>query len=155
MEFRRRGTRSFASTEAEFTIRRPTGPSVKRKGLRVSAPGCEYEIRMQGDELWLLDGDREVGYAKGSQNSWQVILEERALELDQPKLGVAHTYVKEHGQAIGQFAGAGFPLRAFRSDGELRTTEEQTAFLALIVLTGWRESDRGMLAASSSGDGGG
>ena len=155
MEFRRRGTRSFTSTDGEFSIRRPTGTSVKRKGLRVSALGRDYEIRMQGDELWLLDGDREVGYAKGMQNSWEVILDERSLELDQPKIGVSHTYVREGGNAIGQFAGAGFPLRSFRSDGELGTTDEQTAFLALVVLTAWRESDRGMLAASTSGSGGG
>jgi hypothetical protein len=155
MEFRRRGTRSFTSTEGDFSIRRPTGPSVGRKGMRVIAPGREYEIRMQGDALWLLDGDREVGYAKGMQNAWDVILDQRALEIEQPKPGVAHSYVKEDGRAIGQFAGGGFPLRSFRSDGQLGTTEEQTAFLALVVLTGWRESDRAMLAAGSSGGGAG
>lgn len=155
MEFRRRGTRSFTSTEGEFSIRRPSGPSVKRRGLGISAPGRDYEIRMQGDELWLLDGDREVGYAKGKRNAWKVIFDERDLALDQPKPGVAHSYVKEAGQALGQFAGGGFPLRSFHSDGDLGTTDEQTAFLALIVLTGWRESDREILAEGSPvlGDG--
>lgn len=155
MEFRRRGTRSFTSTEGDFSIRRPTGPSVKRKGLRVSAPGRNYEIRLQGSELWLLDGDREVGYAEGMQNAWKVIFDERVLELEQPQLGVPHTLVKEDDAAIGQFAGSGFPLRTFASEGELKTTEEQTAFLAAVVLTGWRESDRGMLAASTTSGGGG
>jgi hypothetical protein len=155
MEFRRRGTRSFASTEGDFSIRRPSGPAVKRKGLRISAPGRDYEILMQGVEVWLLDGDREVAYANGMQNIWKVIFDERALELDQPKLGVPHTYVNEDGHAIGQFAGGGFPLRSFSSEGDLGTTDEQTAFLAAIVLTGWRESDRGMLAASTTSSGGG
>lgn len=105
---------------------------------------------MDGDEIWLIEGDREVGYAKGSQDQWRVIFDERILDLEQPKPAVAHTYVKEDGESIGQFAGTRFPIRSFRSEGELRTTDEETTFLAAIVLTGWRESDRGLLADSFS-----
>lgn len=155
MEFRRRGTRSFASTEGDFSIRRPSGPAVKRSGLRVSAPGRDYEIRLQGTEIWLLDGEREVGYAKGMQNVWEVIFDDRSLSLDQPRIGVPHTLVKDGDREIAQFGGSGFPLRSFRSEGELGLSDEQTTFLAAVVITGWRESDRGLFAAGSSGAGAG
>ncbi|MGK2878946.1 MAG: hypothetical protein ACSLFF_10310 [Solirubrobacterales bacterium] len=153
MEFLRRGKRSFSSTEGEFKIRRPSGPVLKRDGLKLSAPGRDYEILLDGTQIWLVDGEREVGYARGSQNTWEVIIGDRSLALDQPKPGVPHTFVGENERQIGQFAGKGFPMRSFRSEGDLESTDEQTAFLAAVVLTGWRESDRGMLAAGSSGSG--
>ncbi|MBJ7353523.1 MAG: hypothetical protein JHC98_01745 [Thermoleophilaceae bacterium] len=151
MEFRRRGIRTFVSDDGGFSVRRPSGPSVNRNGLWLKAPGHNYEIRMRSRELWLLDGEREVGYADGMQSGWTVLFDERALELVQPKTGVPHTLVHEAGAAIGQFAGTGFPMRSFRGEGELGTTAEQTAFLAMIVLTGWRESDRAMLVATGGG----
>jgi hypothetical protein len=151
MEFRRRGLRKFISQQGDFTIRRATGPAVSRKGLWVSAPDHDYDVLVEGQEIWLLDGEREVAYAKGFQNSWDLILGERTLKVDQPKIGVSHSFIREDNRQIGQFVGSGFPLRALRSEGELGISEEHLTFLAAVVLTGWRESDRGLFYAGSSG----
>lgn len=153
MKFRRRSPRVFASDDGGFRIKRPSGRGTDREGLSVESAGCDYEIRLDGEQIWLVDGEREVGYAKGAQEHWTVIVGDTVVDVDQPQPGVNHSYVKIGGRRVGQFAGSGFPLRSFASEGEIELNDEHTAFLAAIVALGWRESDRGLFGSTPDVEG--
>lgn len=148
MKFRRRSPRTFASDDGGYRIKRPSGRGTDRAGLSVESAGCDYEVRLEGEQVWLVDGDREVGYAKGAQEHWTVIVGGTVVDVDQPQPGVNHSYVRIGGRRVGQFAGNGFPLRSFASEGEIELNDEHTAFLAAIVALGWRESDRGLFGSN-------
>jgi hypothetical protein len=152
IDFRRRGplTKTFRN-DAGFRLKRPSGPSVGRDDLDFALTGHEYEIRTEKDQVWLLEGERTVGFAKGAAHWWHVLLDDVEYKIEQPKMGNNHSLLSKGETQIGEFGGIGFPLRALEFRGELDIPEDQQAFVALIVLMGWREADRSLLGASATG----
>lgn len=145
MEFRRRGRSRFRA--GEFTIKRPSGRALGRDRLAVGRVGHDYEFRFDQDRLWLLDGEREVGFAQGSDLKWHILFGELSLTLEQAKAGVCHSAATDAGGAIvAQVRGSGFPLKLVETHGADELSEEQLVFLVAIALLGWRESDRAMIS---------
>lgn len=158
MKFSRRGARSFVSEDRQFKIVRPSGARVTRDGLALKARGHDFNVRQDDQQVWLLDGDREVGYADGSAGEWRLLFGAREFGLDQPKSGAPHTALMDGDERVGEISGRGFPLRAMVLEVRADLSPEQEAFVAMIVLLGWRESDRemfGQMSAPASGGEGG
>lgn len=137
------------SGEGPFKIKRPSGPKVTRDGLRLSHPEHDYDVRVDGREVWLMDGDRTVGYAQGASTEWHLLFGEEAFELDQPKAGSNNTALMRGELRVGEIEGHGLPLRRLSTTIRAELTYEQKAFVAMIALLGWREADRSLLGSSS------
>ncbi len=143
MEFRRKGRGRFVS--GNFTIVRPSGRKLSREKLDLSAPGHDYNVRTDGDKVWLLDGEREVGFAEGFGGSFDVLVGARNLVLEQPRPGVNHSVFREGGAITAQSRASGFPLKLVELIGADDLEQEARAFLVALSLLGWRESDRQMI----------
>lgn len=152
MEFVRKGRGKFHG--GGFTIVRPSGRSMSREKLDLIREGCDYNFRLEGDQVWLLDGDREVGYATGRAVRWELDLGERGLTLDQRKYGQNHSAVIEAGEIVSEVGGGGFPLKVIEINRAAGMSDEQQAFVVAIAVLGWRESDRSMMSASAKTDDG-
>lgn len=152
MEFRRRNPAGRTFTGGGFKITRPTGPKVTRNGLSISHSDHEYDVRCQGDEIWLIDDEREVGYAKGGVGSWQLIFGEQHLELVQPKPGNNNSELMWDVSRVGEIEGSGFPVRSIGVVVRIDLSEEQQAFLAMVALLGWRESDRSLFGSMQTNE---
>lgn len=155
MKFSRRGARSFVSDDRQFKIVRPSGARVTRDGLALRASGHDFNVRQDGQQVWLLDGDREVGYADGFAGEWRLLFGTREFGLDQPKSGAPHTALMDGDTRVGEISGQGFPLRSVEMEIRADLTDEQRAFVAMIVLLGWREGDRAMFGQLETSHGGG
>lgn len=146
MKFSRRGPKSFVSEDKRFKIVRPSGTKISREALALSAKGHDYNVRTDGDQIWLLDDDREVGWAEGDASAWRLLFESTEFSLDQPKTGSPHTALMAGDERVGEISGRGFPLRSLELTIRAELSDEQTAFVAMIALLGWREGDREMFA---------
>jgi hypothetical protein len=151
LEFRRlnpgSGTFKCVSGEGAFKIKRPTGPKITREGLALNHPDHDYNVRLDGNQLWLLDDDRTVGFAVGDSSEWHLLLDDREYALEQPKIGNNNAALMSNGQRIGEIEGKGFPLRIVTLDIRGGLRDEQTAFVAMVTLLGWRESDRSLFSS--------
>ncbi len=155
MKFSRKGPKSFVSEDKQFKIVRPSGTKVNRDSLDFRSKEHDYNVRMDESQVWLLDGDREVGWADGSAGTWRLLFGTREFALDQPKAGSPHTALMDGGERVGEISGKGFPLRSIELTVRADLSDEQRAFVAMIVLLGWREGDREMFGQISTPDGGG
>lgn len=147
MEFVRKGRGKFHG--GGFTIVRPSGRSMSREKLDLISDGHDYNFRFEENKIWLLDGEREIGFASGLQTRWELTVGERGLSLDQRKLGMNHSAVIEAGEIVSEIGGGGFPLKVVEINRAAGLTEEQQAFVVAIAVLGWRESDRAMMSAST------
>lgn len=150
MEFVRKGRGKFHG--GGFTIVRPSGRSLDRDALDLIREGHDYNFRFDGDQIWLLDGEREVGYAAGRAVRWELNLGERGLTLDQRKYGQNHSAVIEAGEIVSEVGGGGFPLKVVEINRPAGMNDEQQAFVVAIAVLGWRESDRSMMGSAGRGD---
>jgi hypothetical protein len=152
VEFRRlnpgSGVFRCRSGEGPFKIKRPSGPKLTREGLGLSHPDHDYDVRTDGDEVWLMDGDRSVGYAQGDSTDWHLLLDDQAYGLEQPKAGSNNTALMREGVRVGEIEGHGLPLRRLNTAIRADLTYEQKAFVVMIALLGWRESDRSLLGST-------
>jgi hypothetical protein len=154
VEFRRLSPGSpfkCRSGEGDFRIKRPSGPKITREGLELTHPEHDYNVRTQGKEVWLLDGDREVGYAAGDSSEWDLLFGEDPYALEQPKIGNNATALMQGDERVGEIDGKGFPLRKVGLEIRASLSDEQKAFVAMIALLGWRESDRSLFSSVDSG----
>lgn len=151
MQFRRKGRGKFHS--GDFTIVRPSGRSLDRDRLELIRPGHDYNFRSDGDQVWLLDDEREVGYAKGSDLRWQLAVGGHALTVEQMKYGVNHSTIEEDGAIVAEVRGSGFPLKLVETNGDAGLSDEQLVFVVAIALVGWRESDRAMIGTTGRPEG--
>lgn len=151
MEFKRLNPAGRTFSGGGFKITRPSGPKISRDGLDFSAKGGDYDVRLEGDEIWLMDEDRLVGYASGNANDWHLLIDDRPYSVDQPKLGSTHSALMSGTERVAEISGSGFPLRAAELTTTLNLSDEQKAFVVMIVLLGWRESDRSLFS-STEGD---
>lgn len=134
---------------------RPSGISTARRGLEIDASGHEYEVRLRGIEIWMLDAEKLVGYASGDSISWHVLLGDDAYSIKQPKSGASFSkLLDQEGTAVGDFRGDGLPLRRVTLEDTVSLTAEQRAFLVMVALLGWREGDRQLLGNSGAWGGG-
>jgi hypothetical protein len=146
MEFVRKGRGKFH--RGDFTIVRPSGRSLSREPLALIHAGRDYNWRFDDDQLWLLDDEREVGYANGTAAHWDLLVADRALVLDQARIGTNHSTVSEGGELISEVGGGGFPLKVVELNRSAGLTEEEQAFVIAVALLGWREADRAMISSS-------
>ncbi len=148
MDFKRRGRSKFRS--GDFTIVRPSGRSLDRDRLELLHSGRDYDMRSDGDQIWLLEGEREVGYAVGAGALWNLVLGERPLTVEQVKPGLAHSTVRDDAAIVTEVRGSGFPLKLVETNGDGGLADDELAFVVAVALLGWRESDRAMIAAGSA-----
>lgn len=153
MEFVRKGRGKFHG--GGFTIVRPSGRSMSRETLELIHEGHDYNFRFDGNRIWLLDGEREIGFADGAQTRWELSIGERGLTLDQRKHGLNHSAVIEAGGIVSEVGGGGFPLKVVEINQAAGLTHEEQAFVVAVALLGWRESDRAMMGAGASVNSGG
>lgn len=146
MEFKRLNPAGRTFAGDAFKIRRPSGPKLSRAGLALLAKSCDYDVRSAGEEIWLMDGDRLVGYAVGSANEWHLVIDERPFEMNQPELGKNRSHLESNVGRVGGITGSGFPLRVAKLETSFSFTHEQMAFVVMIALLGWRESDRSLFS---------
>jgi hypothetical protein len=151
VEFKRLNPAGRTFSGGGFKISRPSGPKLTRDGLGLSASGRNYDVRREGEEIWLMDDERLVGYATGNSNDWHVLIDEKSYSVDQPKLGNNNSALMAGTERVAEITGSGFPLRAVQLDTIRAFTDEQKAFVVMIVLLGWRESDRSLFS-STEGD---
>ncbi|MFT4049992.1 MAG: hypothetical protein QM648_09175 [Solirubrobacterales bacterium] len=144
MEFVRKGLGKFHC--GDFTIVRPSGWKVSRDAIELIRPGHDYNFRADGDQLWLLDDEREVGYAQGSTSRWRLVVADRHFVLAQPKLGVNHSLLNERDSLVSEVGGGGFPLKIVELNRPAGLTEEQQVFVVAVALLAWREADRSMMS---------
>lgn len=147
MEFKRRNPAGRTFSGGGFKLTRPTGPKLTRDGLDFSAKDRDYDVRREGEEIWLMDGERLVGYATGNSNDWHLLIDEKPYALDQPKLGNNNSALMSGNERVAEIMGRGFPVRAAEITSILNLTDEQKAFVVLIALLGWRESDRSLFSS--------
>jgi hypothetical protein len=150
VEFRRLSPGSSfkcRSGEGEYRIKRPSGAKITRDGLELSHPEHDYNVRLQGKKIWLLDGDRTVGYAAGDSSEWDLLFDEDPFTLEQPKIGNNATALMQGEDRVGEIDGSGFPLRKVRLTIRTDLGDEQKAFVAMVALLGWRESDRSLFSS--------
>jgi hypothetical protein len=121
---------------------------MSRAGLDLRSEGRDYDVRVTGKEIWLMEGDRLVAYATGEASHWHLLIEEHPYAIEQPKLGNNVSWLLDETRAVGEIRGSGFPLRAARFESELDLSAEVQAFVVMIALLGWREGDRSLLDAS-------
>ncbi len=155
MEFKRRNPAGRTFSGGGFKLSRPTGPKLTRDGLGFSAKDREYDVRREGEEIWLMDGERLVGYATGNSNDWHLLIDEKPYAIEQPKLGNNNSALMSGSERVAEIEGRGFPVRAATIQTILNLTDEQKAFVVLIALLGWRESDRSLFGALETSSGGG
>jgi len=146
MEFKRRGplSKTFVcvSGEGDYRIVRPTGRGVRRDDLSVELEGRDFDIRNEGHEVWMLDDERLVGYAKGQETHWHLLIDDKAFAIEQEKLGSNSSVLKRGEETVGSFEGKGFPLKMVRFDDQVGFDSHTATFLVLVALVGWREGDR-------------
>jgi hypothetical protein len=145
MLFRRRNPAGRTFSSGEFKIARPSGAKNRRDGLDFSAAGRDFDVRLERNEIWLMEDERLVGYADGDASSWRLLIDETPYAIEQPKLGNNYSLVSAEGEDVAEIGGGGFPLRSAEIRTELDLTAEQKAFMVMIALVGWRESDRALL----------
>ncbi len=149
MNFKRRGRSKFRA--GDFTIVRPSGRSLDRGRLELLHPDRDYEVRLDGEQIWLLEGEREVGYAVGAGVLWSLVLGDRPLTIEQVRPGLAHSTVSDDVAIVTEVRGSGFPLKLVETNGDGGLAEDELVFVVAVALLGWRESDRAMIAAGSAG----
>lgn len=151
MEVKRLNPAGRTFSGGGFKIARPSGPKLTRDGLKFSARGRNYDVRREGKEIWLMDDERLVGYATGNADDWHLLIEDKPYAIDQPRPGTNHSALMSGSERVAEISGRGFPLRAAQLTSTLNLTDEQKAFVMMIVLLGWRESDRSLFS-STEGD---
>lgn len=145
MEFRRRNPAGRTFAGGPFKIVRPSGRKVSRDGLDFYADGQDYDVRTEGDEIWLMEGERLVGYASGETSDWSLLIDEKPCSINQPKIGNNLSALTVGDDQVGTIEGAGFPVRSATIETSLDLSQEQQAFVVMVALLGWRESDRALL----------
>lgn len=145
LTFRRKGRSKFVG--GEYTIVRPSGRRLGRESFDVRRAGHDYDVRIDGEKVWLMDGEREIGFAEGDGLDFELFFGERRLTMRQPKAGVSHAIFYDGDDVFAQARAGGFPLKtAELKDGD-ELDEDQRVFLLAVALLAWRESDRAMLAS--------
>lgn len=143
LTFKRKGRSKFVC--GDYTIVRPSGRGLSREKFDVRRAGHDYDVRLDGEKVWLMDGEREVGFASGEGMEFELLFGDRRVTMKQPKLGVSHSVFSEREKLFAQARGSGFPLKVVElKDGD-ELDEDARVFLLAVALLGWRESDRGML----------
>jgi hypothetical protein len=147
VEFKRSNPAGRTFSGGGFKIIRPSGPTTTRSGLGLKHRDHAFEIRRRDDEIWLIDGEREVGYAAGAADDWRLLFGERAFEIVQPTPGRNNSALMLADKRVGEIDGSGFPLRAVELTIRSNLSEEEQAFVVMIALLGWRESDRSLFSS--------
>jgi hypothetical protein len=157
VEFKRINPAGRTFSGGGFKITRPTGPKLGRDGLGFRAKDRDYDVRRDGDQIWLLDGERLIGYANGNSNDWHLLIDDVPFAIEQPKAGRNVSALTRDARQVGEIRGKGFPVRAVTIDTQTHMDDEAKAFADMIALLGWRESDRSLFGSmeTSSGGGGG
>ena len=145
MEFKRRfrTSRVFQcdSGEGDYRFARPSGVNTRRKALDFSCRGRDFEIRTEGEELWLLEGEVTIGYGTGEDHRWHLILDDLEYVLDQSKLGVNHSTLETmDGKLIAQTRGIGFPITRVELVDGAAFSDDEKAFIT------WSPRSRGAKA---------
>jgi hypothetical protein len=159
VEFQRRHrfSRWFdcVSGEGGFSVRRPFVLAGNRNGLRFARDTSEYEVRTEDRAIWVLDGERLVGYANGMEGRWELTADDESLLLWQPKIGTRFSTVASGSNVLAEVRGRGFPLKDVSLEGASRFGTEQRAFLMMMVLLSWQETGQQVNGGGASGGGGG
>lgn len=153
MQFTRKGRGKFHS--GEFTIVRPSGRKMSREPLEIIHPGHDYNFRFDGDGVWLLDDEREIGYAEGRGREWTLVFDGRNYALEQEKIGISHSSLWHNRDLAAEVGGGGFPLKVVELNRDGGLTMERQVFVVAVALLGWRESDRELMGAAAGVNGAG
>jgi hypothetical protein len=154
VEFKRVNPAGRTFSGGGFKLTRPSGPKLTRDGLGFKAKDRDYDVRRDGDQIWLMDGDRLVGYANGNSGDWHLLIDDEPFGVEQEKAGTNVSALKRDDHQVGEIRGSGFPLRAVAIDSETYLDDEKQAFIVMIALLGWRESDRSLFSSIQTPDGG-
>lgn len=128
---------------------------MSREKLELTHPEHDYNWRFDGDQLWLLDDERQVGYAKGMTVRWHLAIGERSLLISQGKMGTNQSAIMENDELVSEVGGGGFPLKVVELNRSAGLSDEEQAFVVAVALLGWREADRAMMSVANVGDSGG
>lgn len=109
-----------------------------------------FELRTEGFEVWLMDGEDSRAYAKGAATRWEVDLDGRALLLTQPSFGKSISDLTEGDRTIGQLRAADRLLRKVLVNVADDVSPQHQAFLAAIAIRGWRETLAGVNDAAAA-----
>lgn len=142
----------LAPIEVQINWQRAFGGFQRGGELRVDSE--RFELRCEKYDVWLMDGEESLAYARGQAQKWTVLIDEREFELNQPAFGKHSTDVTSAGIQIGQIRSTNSYMSSVlvNLSDELDLTIQ--AFFAAIAIRGWRETLNGV-RSPSSGIGGG
>lgn len=104
----------------------------------------EFELRTEQFEVWLVDDEESIGYARGSAGRWELALGDRNLMLAQPAIGRMQSTLVEGETLQGEVRSADKLLRKVLVNLTDELTATHQAFVAAIAIRGWRETLAGM-----------
>lgn len=122
-------------------------PSAKDGTIRT---GDDWlDLRIEGHELWLVDDDNTVAYARGASFRWAVLAGDLELEIVQKRIGWTESAIKRNGVEIGVVR-AHQLARNVTIDMEESLDLPLLLFVTCVALREWRETTGSTTGTSQS-----